>query len=221
MRINSPGFKCMPLLAPEIDRLCSTLGPDRVLDFTNVLTDSFMTDRSFELYNSVKLLNEIADLNVENVLVVGSGLISLPLIMGYSGRETTFLDMNEATTCIYKILNITGFMKKYAKVKCITEEFGTMNPTAYDIKPYSFDLITMIDLAGGGLKGDPLQWFEISKEILKPNGFILMDEDKDNRDAVFAAFNKIFPNNFLVSNTIIQGMYSSHSSTNRLYRVSK
>ena len=89
------------------------------------------------------------------------------------------------------------------------------------IEPRSFDLVTMIDLIGGIPVGDPEKWLLKSEEILKDEGYLVVDESH-GLNKITSYFKGIFPKNKLLAEGKRFGASRyDFPAVNRFYRVKK
>ena len=160
---------------------------------------------------------------IEKVLVVGSGLLTLPAILSYMGRSVTFVDADRRSLSSTKRLMSLMEDKngETLSIKFIEGKVGETDLEEKGLDPKTFDLVTMIDLAGGIQKGRPRKWLEKAKELLKPEGYLVadmtkefyMDESiKDSLEDVFPVVNRLTHKKF-------KGTYEDETSKNMLFYV--
>ncbi|MFC1570195.1 GNAT family N-acetyltransferase [Candidatus Omnitrophota bacterium] len=165
------------------------------------------------------LTEEMLRRPVDRVMVVGAGLVHLPVILALTGKEVVFVDMDPYIISVYR--RQANIIKENLDIKHIRAEIGSLDLKEVGLEAHSFDAITFIDLAGGPTtKGSPVEWLEKASELLKPEGYIVIDEDVDSVDPMTSYFKSVFPEHeVLAGGKYFWGAYSGYASRNRLYRV--
>ena len=168
---------------------------------------------------TVLLAEEILKNPVDRVMVVGAGLPRLPLLLALTGKEVVFVDAESDIISTFQ--REANFLKEGMNIKYICGEIGSLNLEKEGLEAHSFDAITFVDLAGGRTtQGRPIDWMEEASELLKPEGYLVIDEDAESKDPMKRHFEVVFPGHEVLSGgRHFWGGYGRGASRNRLYRV--
>jgi hypothetical protein len=124
--------------------------------------------------------------------------------------------MQQIAMDINKELDQTGRVGNIS-VQIITSEIGALDLVEHGVTAHSFDLVTFIDMIGPEPKGDPSKWLLKAKELLKQQGYLIIDE-RDNW--MIDALHERFPQHEMLSEgRYLMGEYEGSYSQNRFYRV--
>jgi GNAT superfamily N-acetyltransferase len=179
------------------------------------------------LIKAFRFAKYIEKYSIEKVVVVGSGLRNLPIFLSLMGKEVVFVDLEHAQTSSLSRrdrLLMKGLERRgagaFKEVKYVHGEIGELDLAKEGIEAGSFDLVTFIDIIGPSPQGEPEQWFHKAKEMLKPEGYILLDENGSHN--VSETFRDTFPSFEQVAPELnFQGEYNGPASFNSLYLVGK
>jgi SAM-dependent methyltransferase/WD40 repeat protein len=168
----------------EIRRNAARIKPISTLLYERyVRGKGYPEDEAFE--KSKPLVDMILRLGVQKIMVVGDGLSSLPIYLALLGRDVVFLDINNKTVAKYRAEYsgiINGFRKDGLSaahdMRFIRSEIGSLDLKAHGLEAGSFDLVALIDLAKDP-RGKPTAWYLKVKELLKPEGYVIVDESND------------------------------------------
>lgn len=175
-----------------------------------------------DLVYSQKLAIELTEHPIDNILITGAGLSCLPFLLALTGKTVTFVNldytmsisMQQIADDVNKELARIGIEENIA-IQTITGEIGALNLTEYGLNPHSFDLVTFIDMIGVVPKGNPSTWLSKARELLKQEGYLVIDE----RDG-WMAISEHFPQYEVLSEgRYFMGDYEGIHSQNRFYRV--
>ena len=177
---------------------------------------------------SGKLAEEILRHPIHKVMVVGGGLLSVCLLLAMTGREVTFVDREQG---IIEMVNrdlinrcnaaLRAAGKPEIAVRVVQSEIGTLDIAGEGLQPGTYDLVTLVDLRGGIIKGDPDQWYAKVQSLLKPRAFVLAAEGKGRQSPV-PEFSRAFPNHQVLAGGQIPGkgiFEGTFGDVNRLYQV--
>lgn len=145
---------------------------------------------------SFKLADEISKYNIQTALVVGDGLGYFPIFLCLMGKNVVFVDTNKLhCDMVNEMLSfLSNKLGSHLSANTIVSEFGVL-PLDQDLRN-QFDLITLIELVGGGdIKGSPKQWLIKAKEMLKPVSYIIIDLLKKKEDSIVKHFSSVFTKN--------------------------
>lgn len=78
-------------------------------------------------------------------------------------------------------------------IKSVVGEFSIIDLKKNALTAHSFDLVTLVDLVAPPLEGNPRDWLLKSKELLKPCGYILIDENHGVKDNILNHMGEVFP----------------------------
>ncbi|MFH0940471.1 MAG: response regulator [Candidatus Omnitrophota bacterium] len=153
-----------------------------IMDLLKITQLEEFNDADFGI--AAKFADEISVLaDVNKIMLVGDSAGYLPLILMAQGYHITFVECSE-----YKIRElmklkenfeqtlIRSGIKRGLKLQGINEEFGILDIKKHRLEKGSFDLITLIDLVGRYVRGEPRQWLLKAKKLLKPKAYLIMDE---------------------------------------------
>ncbi|MFH1457948.1 MAG: metallophosphoesterase [Candidatus Omnitrophota bacterium] len=141
--------------------------------------------------------------DVNKIMLVGDSAMYLPLILILQGRDITFVEYSE-----YKVRELMKLkenfeevlvrsgMKRSLQLQGINEEFGALDIKKHRLEKGSFDLITLIDLVGRYVRGEPRHWLLKAKELLKPKAYLIIDERATTMagETIMDCLSIIFPN---------------------------
>ncbi|MCP4653579.1 MAG: hypothetical protein GY858_09410 [Candidatus Omnitrophica bacterium] len=152
------------------------------------------------------------DSGINKVLIVGSGQRNLPTMLALMGKEVTCVSMERKRDRVFMMdaeeqLEESG-LDIDLKVNFILGEIGSLDIDDNGLTRGSYDLVTFIDLVGGDPTGKPKQWLLKAKELLKPDGYVVIDIDPRGKDTIVRHFDDVFPEARLVSRGI-GGTYNS------------
>jgi hypothetical protein len=175
-----------------------------------------------DLVYSQKLAIELTKHPIDNILITGAGLSSLPFLLALTGKTVTFVNLDpEMTKSMQQVVDDVNKdlarigIEGHIGIKTITGEIGALDLTEHGLNPHSFDLVTFIDMIGGIPKGNPSNWLSKARELLKQEGYLVIDE----RDG-WLAISKHFPQYEVLSEgRYFMGDYEGIHSQNRFYRV--
>ncbi len=203
--------------------------------------DIYFGKHDFE--QSRKIVGEIVKRDIQKVIVVGDSLQVLPIYLALLGRDVIYIEENRNGARLRESIygdvvddiRKDGFDNEY-RLKIINSEIGTLDLEAHGLEAGGFDLVTLIDL-GCNPVGNPVQWFTKARELLKPQGYIVIDETDWTQHEIIgslvaqkpvptpglavSAFSRVFPNAERVMTERIIGTYSwiTGVSNNVMYEV--
>jgi len=197
-------------------------------------------DFDHDIRLSEKLVKEIIQHDINTIMVIGDSLTALPIYLALLGKDVVFVDMSDkAIASMQEKFNdvITKLKEQGYDSECsfrvIQSEIGALDLEASGLKAGSFDLVTLIDLAYNP-QGDPVKWFTKTKELLKPQGYVVTDETDwsiwESQAAILQepvtphtivldAFSRIFPNATCIMDNIIGGYSRAWEGKNALNNV--
>ncbi|NQT32510.1 MAG: HEAT repeat domain-containing protein, partial [Candidatus Omnitrophica bacterium] len=185
--------------------------------YSFLLKHPFLNESDLEL--SRKTAEGILKYPIDRIMVVGDGLWSLVFLLALTGKDVAFVEVDADKIEITKryLEDRREYLRGALQITTVCGGIGVLDIEKSDIKPHSYDLITFIDLIGGFPNGDPRKWLLKAQELLKPEGYLLVDEDHSD---IIKHFPEIFPNHELVADGMIFfGEYNGNDGKNRLYRV--
>lgn len=178
--------------------------------------------------NSLILAEALSKQGVEKLIVVGDSLVPLPIAMALLGKEVVYVSLpgETATFDLTRTVTQSSLKRKFGDreidIKKVIGEFGSVDLEKEDLEQERYDLITLVDLLGGIPVGEPKEWMARAKELLKPNGLILLDETGPLSSNLKLHFEKTFPNHELVDGPFEGSrLYNPRDSKNMLYRINK
>jgi len=187
--------------------------------------DRFPSERE-DLDLARKMAEEISHYPIHKAMVVGVGLGYLPILLALMGKEVVYVDHDPYI--LESVQGVWETMKKAAlksgitaplSFRAIKSEIGALELIKNGLTPHSFDLITFIDLIGGMPKGNPEDWLLKAREILRPEGYLVVDESP-GADTITKYFSVIFPRyDRLAGGAYFEGSYNGPGSQNRFYKV--
>ncbi|MDD5662034.1 MAG: 50S ribosomal protein L11 methyltransferase [Candidatus Omnitrophica bacterium] len=181
----------------------------------------------YDLVYSRALLREILNYPIEKIMVVGMGLRYLPLLLAMVGKQVVFVNKDIARLNIVQndARTINALLKeprKKLRIEFIQGEIGSLDIKANNLEPESFDLVTFVDLIGGIPQGNPRDWLLKAKVLLKPEGYLVIDEDKarEGQSSLIDYFSDIFPEyEQLAGGAYLKGAWNGERSKNRFLKI--
>ncbi len=138
-----------------------------------------------DLELSKQLADQILNYPIRSIMVVGAGLTKFPVLMALIGKKVVFVDSNQNQMIRLRV--------EWQKIREILREAGASGLTidfeinsiiaeigVLDVKTFAleneFDLVTMVDLAGGdAIVGDVKEWFLNLRRLLKQSSYAIVD----------------------------------------------
>ncbi|MGD2278492.1 MAG: GNAT family N-acetyltransferase [Candidatus Omnitrophota bacterium] len=175
---------------------------------------------------SKELAEEILKRPIDRIMIVGTGLIMLPLLLALTGKNVTLVGLDpvweKAMPELVRVVNdelVKAGKFGDIEIKALTSEIGALDLEEHGLEPHSFDLVTFIDLIGTAYpKGEPSAWIRKAEELLKPEAYLVADE---SQGLITEAFDETFPRREMLSGGVyFKGAYEAEGSKNRFYRIS-
>ncbi|MFA7652574.1 MAG: GNAT family N-acetyltransferase, partial [Candidatus Omnitrophota bacterium] len=181
----------------------------------------------YDLVYSRVLLQEILNYPIEKIMVVGMGLRYLPLLSAMVDKQVVFVNKDIARLNIVRddAHTINALLKgsrEKLRIEFIQGEIGSLDIKVNNLEPESFDLITFVDLIGGIPQGNPGDWLLKAKVLLKPEGYLVIDEDKarEGLSSLIDYFSDIFPEyEQLAGGAYLKGAWNGERSKNRFLKI--
>ncbi|MBU4305142.1 MAG: class I SAM-dependent methyltransferase [Candidatus Omnitrophica bacterium] len=190
----------------------------------------------FDIEQSTKLVvHSLGQSNdsIQKIIVCGNGLMFMPILFALMGKDVIFIDADVKYYTPHLIKSIEKLRKNLNNqfkfsLQIIESEIGALDYQTYNLRPHSFDLITFIDFSGGIPVGEPTNWMETAKVLLKPEAYLIIDHEYSEKTVpqlkkVFPEHTKLpvltrkFSHNMVFEvETSIPGTYGG---MNHLYRV--
>ncbi|MBD3425916.1 MAG: hypothetical protein GF409_01640 [Candidatus Omnitrophica bacterium] len=177
-----------------------------------------------DLVYSNEFAKELVKHGIDDVMIIGAGLSSLPFLLALMGKNVTFVNLDPVMVDAMELF-VTDLNSDLAdagiegsvEIKVITGEIGSVGLSEHGLEENSVDLLTFVDLIGAGPIGEPKQWLAKAAQLLRRRGYLLIDE----RDEwLTEALSEQFPEHELLSDgKYFNGDYEGMNSMNRFYRV--
>ncbi len=180
-----------------------------------------------DLEYSYTMAQELSKHPVQRALVVGMGLMNLPVLLALTGKDVVMVDAdpNVFVQIRWMLKGLQADLQKKGpapelKLKLIGGEIGTLDLKANGLEEHGFDAVTLVDLIGGIPNGKPRLWLEKARTLLRSEGLIVVDEHA-GRETITEHFKRVFPNaRPLAEGKPFRGAYEGVNSQNRIYAVS-